>query len=257
MTLSPFRVLRAARGLWMRDRAILLPLTALFLFVPQWAILLLVPEAPALTDASASEQALAAWSGAISTWFASNAPTYLVAGLLSQFGTMAVATLYLGSGAGRAGTALTRAATLFGRYLLAVMFVWLPLVLVASLLLSSGGLGMVAAIGPLGYLVALALLMLVGPAIAAGEGGAVRAVSRAWTIARGHRLQLVALTAVLVITAQIVTTVLLAVVHSLRVGGMENPLVVALLDAGAAGASWAMSVALALSGVIVYRALAR
>ena len=257
MTFTPFRVLRAARALWTRDRAVLLPLTGLFLFVPQWAILLLVPEVPAMVEAADAEAAMTAWSAAISSWFAANALFYLVAGLLSQFGTLAVATLYLGSGAGSAGTAMARAAAVFGRYLLALMLVWIPLVLAGSVLLSAGGFGLVAAVGPLLYLLALALLMLVGPAIAAGESGAMRAVTRVWAITRGHRLQLVALAAILAIAAQVVAAVLLGIAHSLRAGGMENPVATALLDAGAAGASWASSVGLALSGVVAYRALVR
>ena len=67
--------------------------------------------------------------------------------------------------------------------------------------------------------------------------GAVRAVGRAWTVTRGHRLALVALTAMLMVGAQIVAAVFLTMAHSLRTGGMDNPVVLSLLDAGAAGAS--------------------
>jgi hypothetical protein len=257
MTLNPLGLLRAARAMWARDRAVLAPLSGLFLFVPQWAVLMLVPEAPALGDGADRAAAVGAWTEAFSAWASANAPTYLIAALLAQFGTLAVATLYLGAGAGQAGSAMRRALALYGRYLLAALMVWMPLALVATLLLSAGGAGLATVVAPVLYVLALSVLMLVAPAIAAGPGSAARAVARSWTLGRGHRATLVGLAGGVVIVSQVGAAVMLAASHSLKAGGAGNPVALALLDAGAAGMLWAASLTLALAGVAAYRVLAR
>lgn len=255
MSLSPLRVLRAARALWARDRAILGPLSGLFFFVPQWAVLMLVSEFPRM-PVEPDQAATAAWSNAFIAWAQANAGVYLVAALASQFGTLAVATLYVGPGAGAAGTALARAGALFGRFLLAVLLVWLPVGPLLSVLIGMGGVGVAMGLMPILYVVILALTMPIAPAVATGDG-AVRAITRAWTMTRGSRAGLAALAAAVVITSQLVAAVLLAIGHDLVARGAGNPIVLALIDAAAAAMLWGAALALALSGVIVYRALAR
>ncbi|SEM49079.1 hypothetical protein SAMN05192583_0388 [Sphingomonas gellani] len=257
MTLHPIGVLRAARAIWTRDRAILGPLSGLFLFIPQWAILLLVPDLPMMAEGEATADAMTAWSTAMAAWVSQNGATYVAAALVSQFGTLAIATLYIGSGAGQAGRSMMRAAALFWRFLLALFLVGLPVAVAATVLLSIGGAGVAAALAPILYIVAVALLMLVAPAVAAERGGAVRAISQAWAATRGNRLPLMLLAGIPTFATQAIVAILLATVRSLHGQNIANPVVVALLDALAAGTIWASSLVLALSGVIAYGALSR
>ena len=250
MTLHPSRLLRAARAVWRRDRSILTPLAGLFLFVPQWALLLLVPALPTIGEGSSPEATLAAFSA----WISAHAGLYVLAGLASQFGMLAVAALYVGEGAGRTGSALARAVRAFPRFLLALLLVWLPVALGGTVLLSATGPAAAFAVMPLLYVLAVALLMLVAPAVAAGEPAA-RAIGRALAVSRGSRLPLAGLAAGLSITGQVVAALPVALAHQLQVTGRENPLVVALLDAGAAGALAAASLMVALIGAIAYRVL--
>ena len=256
MTLHPVRVLRATRALWRRDRSLLMPIAGLFLFVPQWAILLLVPEAPPF-EGGANEQASAAWSEALSAWVATNGLAYILAALASQFGTLAIASLYMGPGAGQVGSALRRAAMTFGRYLLAALIIWAPMVAGATLLVSVGGPALAVGLAPVLYIAALALLSLVAPSVAAGPGSAAHAVARAWRASRGSRGPLLALAAMTMVASQLGAMVLLAVAHSLRTGGGDNPIVLAAVYAGASLVLASGALVLALAGPIIYRALAR
>lgn len=255
MTLDGAAVLRNGWALWRRDRTVLAPLSGLLLFVPQWAVLLLVPEAPRIAEGADRAAALAAWGDALSAWFAAHGALHLAALLLSQFATIAVATLYLSRPAVDTGGALLRALRLLFRYLLAGLLVALPLGVIvwAAMVVPAG---MLLAMVPIFYI--LGRTCLVAPVIAAEHGtGAPAAIVRSWALTRGRGIALAMLVGGITAAGQLAASVVLAIDHTLKAGGIANPVMLAIVDAGAAAATWAAALALALVEVILYRRLTR
>jgi hypothetical protein len=251
-------VLAGVRALWARDRALLLPVAGLFLFVPQWAGLLLIPNFPQPQGDGAP--AVAAWQQALSIWVGQYGAPYLALTVTAQFGALAIVALYLtpgsheggASGGGASvGEALRRALAVFLRYLLATVLVSLPLGLMAMAALRlPGGIGFVF----LPVLYVLARTTLTGPAIVAERKGAMAAVMRSWTLTSGRGLGVLILVGGILIAGQVFGSVVLAADQALKGG---NPLLLAVIDAAAAGVTAVAALALALVQVVLYRRLAR
>lgn len=255
MTLNAGAVLRNGLALWRRDRTILAPLSGLFLFLPQWAVLLLVPEVPRIGAGATDAAAVNAWGEALSAWLAAHGGVYLGAMVLGQFGGLAVASLYLGRPASDVGGALLRALRLLLRFLLASILVALPLGTMALLVLPLPG-GLLLAMAPIFYV--LGRSCLIGPVIVAEPGtGAIAAIARSWALTRGRGVPVALLVGGISVSGQLVGAVIVAVDHSLKAAGIANPVVLAIVDAGAAAATWAAALALALVEVVLYRRLAR
>ena len=151
MTFDIAAVLRDGWTLWRRDRLLLAPLSGLLLFMPQWALLLIVPQAPRIGDGPDERAALATWSEALSAWIASNGIWYVAAMVLAQFATLTIAACYLARPAADVGGALAHALRLLLRYILAGLVVALPL----------GALAWAALPLPLGILLAMAPIFYV------------------------------------------------------------------------------------------------
>lgn len=255
MTLDPAAVLRNGWALWRRDRSILAPLSGLLFFVPQWAVLLLVPEVPRMAAQPGGAEALNAWADALSAWFAAHGALYGAAMALAQFGTLAIAALYLASPTPDVGGALARALRRLPRFLLAGILVSLPLGVLALLALSLPG-GLLLALAPILYV--LGRTSLVGPVIAAEQGaGAVAAIVRSWALTRGRGIAIALLVSGVMVVGQLASSVIVAIDHVLKGTGLGNPVTLAAVDAGAATVTWASALALALLEVILYRRLAR
>lgn len=255
MTLDLAAVLRAGRALWRRDGSILAPLSGLLLFLPQWAVLLLVPELPRIGGGAEDAAAINAWMDALGAWFAAHGALYLLAMVLAQFGTLAIAALYLADPAADTRGALVRALRLLPRYLLLSLMVSLPLGTLALIALPLPG-GLLFALVPIFFVLGRACLA--GPVIVAERGtGAIAAIARSWALTRGHGIAIGLLVGGLGLTGQLVGAVIVAVDHVLKGAGMGNPVTLAVVDAGAAAATWASALALALVQVILYRRLSR
>lgn len=255
MTLDLVAVAREAAARWRQDRAILSPLSGLLLFVPQWATLLLVPDPPAM-PAAPDPAAVQAWADAVQRWAGSYGLACLAAFVVAQLGQLAIVALYVGDG-GRptAGGALVRALARLPRFLLAGVVVAMP----------SLAVGMVAASAPTLLVLVLPVVvyvlgrtMLLGAALLARPGtGAVRAVALSWRWTRGHGLSLALLVGGLLIGMSVAVQAVAAAVAALRHAGIANPVVLAALDAAAAGVAWAAMLALAMMQGVLYRRLAR
>ena len=255
MTFDLAAVLRHGWGLWRRDRVVLAPLSGLLVFVPQWAVLLLVPEAPRIGDNPDQPAAMAAWSDALSAWMAAHGGWYVAAMVLAQYTTVAVAALYLARPASDVGGALIRALRVLLRYILAGLVVALPLAAVAWAALSLP-LGILLAMPPIFYV--LGRSCLVAPVIVAEPGrGVWAALGRSWALTRGRGFGVAVLVGGITAAGQLVASVVVGIDHVLKLGGMGNPVTLAIVDASAAGATWASALALALVQVVLYRRLAR
>ena len=240
----------AAFALWRRDRALLVPLAGLFLFVPQLCVLLLVPEMPQPVPGDSTEEAARAWGEAFAAWASANGGWYLLAQLVALFGTLAIVTLYTDRNRPDVGAAMRSALTLLPRFVLAMILLTLP---VGALLLASLPFRTFVyfVIVPIFYLLARALLL---PPVLVAERpvGAMAAIARSWRLTRGNGGVLTAIYAALALSGPIVGSVFLGL---LRVGG-PNPVLVAIVSAAAAAAAAAAGLAQALVVAVVYARVA-
>ncbi|SOB78571.1 hypothetical protein SAMN06297144_0077 [Sphingomonas guangdongensis] len=250
MSIHPAAPFRRALELWRGDRALLLPVAGLFMFVPQWAVLMLVPDMPRAVPPDADDAALRAWTEAVVTWAGQHGPWYLLAPALALAGSLAIMALYLDPARPSLGGALRRAALLFLRYLLASILVALPAGALLMPALASPLL-LVAVLAPIFYL--FGRTMLAGPVIVAeAPVGAVAAVARSWRLTTGHGWVLAACYGAIMLGAQMVGGLFL----QLGEAGGANPVIRALTDGLAAAATATAALTLVLVEVALYRRLA-
>jgi hypothetical protein len=109
-----------------------------------------------------------------------------------------------------------------------------------------------------GIVYVLARSTLANPVILGERGtGAVGAIARSWQLTRGHGLAVALLVGAITIGGQALGAAIVAVERGIRGGGLANPVLLAMIDALAAGIAWAAGLALALVQVALYRRLAR
>lgn len=250
MKLDFATILTDAWTLFRRDRDLLLRIAAPFLFLPAFALALVVPDPP-MPDAAAgtSEAQTLAWADQVTAWAGANGGWYGLAYAISFFGYALFYALYLERSEGGqgpdVGTAMRRAAAVFPRYLAAMVLVSLP---------AGAGLLLYAIPG----LYILGRTMLTGPALfAEAPIGAFAAIRRSLALTRGSGLPLMGLAAFSYISGWIISEPFMMVDRWMRTTGQENPVVLALVDAGAAAAAMAAGLAMALIAVAAYRRLAR
>lgn len=243
-------VLTDAWALFKRDRDLLLRIAAPFLFLPAFALALVVPDPPMPVAGASNNQAEAlVWADQVTAWASANGGWYGLAYAISFFGTSLFYALYLDRSQGEQGldigTAMKRSATLFPRYLLAMVLVSLP---------AGAGLLLYALLG----LYILGRTMLTGPALFADSPiGAFAAIRRSLTLTRGSGLPLMGLAAFSYISGWIIGEPFMMIDRWMRTNAQENPVVLALVDAGAAAAAMAAGLAMALIAISAYRRLAR
>lgn len=250
MNPDPAAIFRQAIALWRRDRPILLPLTGLFIFVAQYAALLLIPAFP--QPAGEGAAGAAAWQAALEQWMGRYGAGFLSATLIAQFGAFVVVTLYCAAPRPAVGEGMVKALSLFLRYLLASAIVTFPCAMGALAAMAVPG-GLAFAFLPIMWILARTALM--GPVIVAERRGAVAAVMRSWALTTGHGLSVTLIVGSILLTGQLVGSVVLALESGIGTGA-ANPVVRALIDGGAAGVSWAAATMLSLVIVTLYRRLA-
>jgi len=103
-------VFAEAGAQWRRARGLLLPVVAVFHFLPMFAFWLFVGPMQAVADPEAQ------WDAA-SSWYLGNMPWLLGIQLIGWFGAATVLSLLLDPARPSVGEALRRAATLFPRFL--------------------------------------------------------------------------------------------------------------------------------------------
>ncbi len=235
MKLTVSRVLADAGALWRRDRDLLVRVAAPFLFLPDYAMKLLLPQ-PVPGDAPVS---LSVAMQAQARFVGDHLLAYLLTAALVQFGIAALFALYTKPDV---RGALRRGVSLWPRLMLAGVLVGVP--------------------GTLGLLLILPGLLifgrtiLTGPLLAGEPGlGAVAAVWRSVRLTRRNMLGVTALAAV---------TLLLRAGEMpfdqldlwLRTLHAPNPVARAVIDAAGAGAAALAQVAACLIAVAAYRGLA-
>jgi hypothetical protein len=235
---------------WRRDRAVLWPLAGLLLFLPQYAVLLLIPEMPINPPGGTMQT----WSIALEPWVARYFGWYIAAYLLAQYGGLSVVSLYAHPRLPLGG-AMARAARLFPRSVLATILVTLPCAIVALLSL---GIPLASILIVPAIVYVLARTALSGAVIVGEPGtGAAAAVARSWRLTRGPALAVALLVGAVVIGGQALGGIVVAIERAVAAGPFANPVLVAMIDAVAAGVTGAAALALALVQVVLYRRLAR
>lgn len=246
MKLNVSRALNTAWTMWRTDWDLLLRVAGLFVFLPQFAALLLVPIAPGLPEGDSSEAAVRTWVEAFTTWFGAYGPWLFAAEVITLFGSLVLLSLYLGTNRPPLGAALAGALRLFPRYLLAALIVSLPV-----------GLFLLPAIGFVLVLPALYLfgrLLLTGAVIAAEQPiGAVAALQRSARLTRGNGLVMMGISGMMLFGGQLAAWPFVTAGHALDGAPLANPVAAALLDALASAALTAALIAAALLRVTLYR----
>lgn len=246
MKLNIGRAFHTAWTLWRTDWDLLLRVAGLFVFLPQFAALLLVPIAPGLPQADTSEAAVRGWVEAFTAWFGAYGPWLLAAEIMTLFGSLVLLSLYLGTNRPPLGAALAGSLRLFPRYLLAAFIMSLPV-----------GLFLLPAIGFVLVLPALYMfgrLLLTGAVIAAEQPiGAVAALQRSARLTRGNGLALMGVAGLLLFGGQLAAWPFVTAGHTLDGAPMANPVAAALLDALASAALTAALIVGVLVRVALYR----
>ncbi len=236
MTLTVSGVLADAGKLWRRDRDLLVRVAAPFLFLPEYAMKLLVPQP---VPAEGATVPLMTAMQAQGQFVSDHLLAYLLEAAAVQFGLATLFALYTEHDV---RGALRRGALLWPRLMLAGVLVGVP--------------------GTLGLLLILPGLLIFGRAIVTGpllaaepRVSAAGAVLRSVRLTRGSTLAVTGLAAITLL---------------LRVGEMPfdqldlwlrglhapNPVARAVIDAAGAGASALAQVAACLLAVAAYRGLA-
>jgi len=234
------RYLADAWGLWRRHRAVLLPAAAPWLFLPPFALGLLVAPPPPL-PAGADREVAQVWAEAFVRWAAGDGLWYLVGHLVALIGAASLYALLLRGDA--VGRAIGTAARTLPRLVLAALLT-APLVLLGlSLWLVPG-------------FYAMARLVLVAPALVVERRGVVSAIGASIRRTRGHGLPLTFAVGMPFLAGWLAGEPFLALDRWQRAGA-ANPVVLAMIEAGGAAVALAATLAHALVAVAAYRRLAR
>ncbi|WP_375429322.1 hypothetical protein [uncultured Sphingomonas sp.] len=185
MSIAIRPVLADAWSLFRRDRDWLLRVAGPFLFLPAFALALLVPSAPVafLSGAGSSEADALARAARLTGWVRAYGGWHLLANALGLFGAAALQSAYLDGEARDVRAALARAGTLLPRYLIAMLLIALPT-----------GAGLYLWVLPGLYVMGRTLL--VGPVLVAERPvSALGALGRSFALSRGLGMPMMALAA--------------------------------------------------------------
>ncbi|QNA84790.1 hypothetical protein G4G27_12900 [Sphingomonas sp. So64.6b] len=235
-----------AWAMWKADRGLLLPVAGLILFLPLFAIMLLAPAMPPLSvDPEMTDAARRVVAETVSNWMLTYGGWYLLASAIVQYGALVILILYLQADQPDLGAALARAFRLFPRYLPAMIITGLPL-----------GFGQFFVLFLLPGLYLFGRLMVVGPILIAEPQPSIRrSVGRSWVLTRGNGLTAAALAGVTVLGGALAALPFVLIDHRLTAAKMANPVVIAMVDAAAAGVTAASMMAVALIQIAFYRRL--
>lgn len=238
-------VLTEAWAMWRADRDLLFRITALFFFLPQFGIMMLLPTMPVLAvTPEMSEADQLALANKIMAWITSYGGWYLLGAMIVQIGSLVVLMLYLQRDRPLLGDAIRRSLWLFPRYLLAMILVGMPL-----------GIGMMTLVLLLPAFYLLGRLIAVGPVLASEQPVSVtRGLSRSWALTRGNGFVLAGLASLTILGGAILAAPFTLIDKSLRADA-PNQLAIALADAGAAAVTAIALLATILIQIAAYRRL--
>ncbi|WP_232474290.1 hypothetical protein [Sphingomonas sp. MA1305] len=238
-------LLTDAWALFRRDADLLLRAAGLFLFVPSYALVLLVAPFPMPDATIADAQARAqSWMTAVDGWMGDYGLGCTLAYLATYFGIALLYVLLLDSARPTVGQGLLRTLRLFPRFLLAMLVVAIP---------SGAGLWLVLLPG----LWLMSRFLLAGPILVAeAPVGALAAVGRSWRRTRRAQLALLGATAFLYLAAMLAGQPFLMFATYLGEGAQGQPIAVAMVDALAAAVATAAQLGGAMIAVAAYRRLA-
>ncbi|MBB4154587.1 hypothetical protein GGQ80_002503 [Sphingomonas jinjuensis] len=240
-------IVRDAWAIAKGDGDLLLRVAAPFLFLPAFALTLLVPAMPFPDPDIADAQARAdAWMTALRGWVDGYGIGFVAAYATVYFGVATIVALYCDPQRPTVGGALARAARLYPRFLLAMTLIAIP-----------AGAGMWLFVIPGLYVVGRTLV--IGPVLLAEAPiGAWRGIRRSLALTRGSGVTLLGLAAFAYLAGFLAGQPFLLIDSWLRAQeGGANPIVLALVDAAAAVVAMVAQLMLALFSVAAYRRLAR
>ena len=227
-----------------RDADLLLRVAGPFIFVPTFAMLLLVGPLP-LPDGrieDAQERAQA-WMNGLDAWVGDYGVGSAVAYAITYFGLAVLYCLLLDPARPTVGGALRRAATLFPRFILATVIVSIP-----------AGAGMYLLLLPGLWL--MSRFMLAGPIVfAEAPIGAVAAIGRSWRATRPAQWSLLGAIVTVYLGGMLAGQPFMLLARWLGAGTGGNPIGIALAHAMAAGVAMLCQLAGALIAVAAYRRL--
>lgn len=246
MTVSFAGVVADAWALFRRDADLLLRVAGPFLFLPAYALTMLVPPMPmpdaGIADAAARAEA---WTAAVSPWVTRYGLGFLLAYVAAYFGQAVLMHLYVDRERPPVGVAMRRAAAGFPRFFAAMLLVSVP-----------AGMGMWLLVLPGLYV--LGRTLPTAPVLVAerpiGIGGAI---GRALTLTRGNGLTLTGVAAAIYLSALLAGQPFLLIDGWMRGDGHANPLAIGLVDAAAAAVAMLAQLSSALVAIAAYRRLAR
>ncbi|MCU6455804.1 hypothetical protein LPN01_17120 [Sphingomonas sp. A2-49] len=234
-----------AWALFRRDADLLLRVAGLFLFVPTYAMLLLVGPLPLPDSRIVDTQARAqAWMNGLDAWVGDYGLGSAGAYAITYFGLAVVFCLLLDPMRPTVGEALGRGATLFPRFILATVIVSIP-----------AGAGMYILLLPGLWL--MSRFMLAGPIVfAQAPIGAVAAIGRSWQATRRAQLSLLGAIVTVYLGGLLAGQPFMLLARWLGSETGGNPIGIALAHAVAAGVAMLSQLAGALIAVAAYRRLA-
>lgn len=235
-----------AWALWRRDRAVLLPLAGLFLFVPTLALLLLVtpltvPDGTVIRPGTAETAAFVAQYRA---WIGANAGYFITVSIISAFGALAIFAFYFDRAAETLRDAMIGALALLPRYLLAGI-IGTVLTMIGFVLFFLPGL----------YLAGR--LLLLGPVLVAEAPlSAIDSLVRTFGLTRRHGWILAGVLVIAFVADVVLPAPFQNLDSTLRGLRAANPVVIVVVDAMAAAVATAVALGLLLFKVALYRRLA-
>ncbi len=248
MKLNVMRVLNDAWALFRGDADLLVRVASVFMFIPQLALLLVVPPMPSIAlTADMTEAEQRALAQVLADWISANGGWYLAATVLVQFGTLVLLALYLRRDQPDVRAAMAGAVGRFPRFLLAMILVGLPL-----------GIGLFTTVLLIPALYLVGRLMLTAPILAEASTGApvgVRAaIGRSWQLTKGNGLAVTGLASISVLGGVLLGTPFIMIDKALRANA-PNPVAITMVDIGAAAAVAASLLAAILIQIAAYRRL--
>lgn len=246
MTLDFAAVLADAWGLFKRDRDLLLRVVGPFLFLPSFALALLVPPWPMPDPEIVDRQTQAqSWLDAFQLWANAYGPGSILAYAVMYYGMVVLFVLYCDRTRPDVRSGLRRAGAIYLRYFLAMTLVSLVAFLGLSAFVLPG-------------LYVMGRMMFVGPLLAGGNRVGVRAAIRgSYDRSRGAGLPLMGLVAFTYLTGWLIGEPFRALDGWLRANGEANPVTLGLVDAGSAVVATVTTLATILVAVAAYRRLAK
>ncbi len=241
MRLDPLAVLRDSWGMFRRDHDVVLRVGAMFLFLPSFALALLVPGPPARKSDGGGEAAMA-WLDALGTWGGEHGGWYLLAYAVGYFGAATLYALYLDPSRSNVAGAMRRALRILPRYLLAMVIVALPV-----------GAGMMLLLVPGLYV--LGRVMMTGPVLLSEGKSALGSIQRSMGLSSGLGLRMMGLAAVPVLGGAVLSQPFLMLDAWMRGAGAANPIALAIVDAGIALVGMASGLAGVMIALAVWRRL--